>query len=233
MEVILRRLGFALLVFQMACSGAHDDAEMEVADEYRMPYAIRQVKLKMYYAVEPVKDTLVVEVERFSDDSAHYERQVSLVKSTGVVITRSTMLLTEHGTRLLEAESFREGKLIHDKIVLQRALPRGPRKYSGVEVRRERDVSAFDKVITTAVETFDRDTVFEWQGQSVPSLKFKTSEEEVTVNRFFPWLKSTRHSQRFGLFSKGIGYTYTRMNVGDAEMTFKLARIEVIEPARE
>jgi hypothetical protein len=234
----LKRLGFVVLVFLMACSSEGDDATsqepVEVADEYRVPYAVRQIKQKMYYAIEPFNDTLVVEFERYVKDTVHYEHEVSVIKSTGVAMSRYTIVVTEHGTQLLEAESFLGGKMVREKILSQRSLPRGPRKYKGVEIRREYNVSAFEKVISTSVETFDRDTVFRWNGENVPSLKFKIYAEETTVNKFFPWAKSKRSSRRFGLYTKGIGFTYMRSK-DDAglEMSFKLVRIDVIEPARE
>lgn len=157
--------------------------------------------------MKPMQDTLVVEMERHTRNEVRYEQQTQYM--LGRMINQRVFEIGPETFKLLEDHGNIQGAKQELEILSQRNVEVGGQQ--GYEMVTNIPVSTFKKTRKTTREFFSMDTVFHWNGEDIPSVKFRYESEMVTYNRILPVIKETNQGSGVLVYSKGMGMTYFRI----------------------
>jgi hypothetical protein len=140
----------------------------------------------------------------------------------------------EHGRKVLieeyyyeyPGETANEFEKVKGDILVFRDVDEG-RKYKSLEVKVSYTNSIGFKKTFEERDGYESDTVYRWNDEILPTLKFKYSGRTNTVIRYFPFFGSLEEYGGESYYAKGIGLVMSKRNSDGGELALK--SIEEIE----
>jgi hypothetical protein len=156
-----------------------------------------------------MNDTIVFEVKRFTQEGRQYEQHTEYLD--GKPSSMSLFEIAPGTFKFLKTDDYQAGKKVPTQILSQYNIVRGGHR--GYEMVAQSPYQDSRTLKRTSREILDKDTVFHFNGEDVPSQKFISEAEFVMINRPFPNEEKEAHG--FLLYSRGLGNTYFKLFQGD------------------
>jgi hypothetical protein len=221
-----------LLLIVCACSKREP---MEIMKEYEIGFLNDNEIRTYYYFRIPENDTVMVRFSPSAEQGIRYVTEFSYTRK--MKISRRKFSIDRNRKELVEQIFFYYADPVvsddHSVVkadIIDHEIIKGE-KYDGGNyyLRFTTPADIVSKV--RVIETFEKDTVYNWNGEVLPALKFKDVTTYKTFYRYLPFAKNSKlNAQGYVLFTKGVGIVYYKI---DSESYSNIQTLIKVEIAKE
>jgi hypothetical protein len=217
----IKSLVFLSFILIAGCSKRES---LKILDGYEMPL-IDSVDRTFYYRQYPREDTMKITFEHNIVDGKKYVTELTYQNDqrTGSRVFH----VTQNTKELIKSTHYfyRDTTVIQLESEIIKHFSHSQDQYSGGTFEY-RQVLANNKILRfTVVETFEKDTIYSFNGETLPAKKFSEQMTGSTFLKYLPMFPTTTESNGYIIFSKGIGVSY--MKFGGSEVyEAELIRVE-------
>jgi hypothetical protein len=226
LRLLLKRAVFLALI---AAFGACTKSEpFAIIPDHEIMFSKDKAFLYHYYRI-PENDTMFMYFKPVVEDGVNYVIETGYTRRH-VETERKHRI--ENGTKECVSMSYRSFDDTHpERLIAGRIV--------------EHSISADNKKIPTGMfksvfemepgklteiktlVTFDKDTVYEWEGEQRPTLKFRIESELVTGNKYPPFDRKTMKSIYHAYSVKGVGTALVTGGFETYKLVNSLIRLDV------
>lgn len=188
---------------------------LKIIQDYEVGFNLDGKIRTYYYAREMEKDTLIVTFIPSKENGIQYVTEYSRTPSR---FLGDRKFRIEKGMKdLVHASHFYypdESVDTYDSMAIEilniESVP--GEKYNGGRFHYKSRTKSDIVNKYSVEETFDKDTTYMWNGEMLPSLKFREQSHYSTFYRYLPFYKNMNaDTDGFVVFAKGIGLVYIRV----------------------
>jgi len=217
---------FLISITLFSCS---EREPIEIIKEYEVGFRNDQMIRTYYYMRIPENDTLMIRFTPSVENGIQYVTEYSYTQKERYSERRFRIEGTmKEMVRQINYHypDIGEPITIEAQIVDYKIVESG--KYNGgnysITVRLPNNIVTNARVI----ETFDKDTVYNWQGEMLPALKFKEATTYNTHHRFIPFVASSKtEGKGYVLFAKDVGLVYYEIKTPNYFGAFRLLSLNI------
>lgn len=201
------RIAFSSIVMAFVVTSCTTNEPTDVIEGYHVDFEPTVDKTCLYVCVQTT-DTMMSTYKGFTDGTGSYV-VTDFYREQNIFSRRKYKV--EAGKKfLVEEKNYRDyyGDPVPDGVnseIREQSNFREDLKYSGARFTTAVSYPADNMQKAINEEWYEKDTVFQWQGELVPAIKFRGYDRYSYFNKYLPFASTVNEYDSYTIVAKGLG----------------------------